>query len=185
MKNLTKKATVGLLALTSLVAVASQITTTIGVSETPTADFTLSNDSVTDTKTGLVWQRCVVGQSFDGTKCTGTPTEFTSFEKALANNKDGWRLPTIKELSSLSDHSVAQPALNLNVHKFSEGLDLVKNSDLALWSATPKSTPKSSWGQPTYKSYVYKLNNGEPTTTDRSTGKSYKVEAKYVLLVKN
>lgn len=186
MKQLNKKILLSsILATISLVAVASQITATVGISETPTTDFSTSNDSITDSKTGLVWQRCLVGQTFDGTVCTGTATTFTDFDSALSNTKDGWRLPTIKELSSLADHNVANPAINTQVHQFTNGIDFATNEKLALWSSTPIATPARSWGTPTYKSYAFKLSNGEPKATERGTGKAWGVEAKYVLLVKS
>jgi hypothetical protein len=56
---------------------------------------------VLDKTTNLVWQRCSVGQTFDKLKgCIGEAKEFT-FEEAQQLSKDGWRVPTIRELESL------------------------------------------------------------------------------------
>jgi hypothetical protein len=78
--------------------------------------FTYSTDGseVSDAKTGLVWQRCTVGQSWSGSTCTGTPSQY-SHEAALAYTKNqvGWRLPNVKELSSLLDRSVIGPSIDL------------------------------------------------------------------------
>ncbi len=53
-----------------------------------------------DPKTGLVWQRCSVGQTWDSRTCTGTAKDFT-FDDAQKLSGNGWRVPTIRELSSL------------------------------------------------------------------------------------
>lgn len=67
---------------------------------------------VTDTKTGLIWQRCSAGQSWDGSSCAGSAVTYTH-EQALAYAKTqtGWRLPTVKELSSLADKGRNNPAI--------------------------------------------------------------------------
>ena len=42
------------------------------VEATPTADFTDNGDgTVTHALTGLIWDRCSVGQAWNGTDCTG------------------------------------------------------------------------------------------------------------------
>lgn len=64
-----------------------------------------------DPKTGLMWDRCSVGQSWNGTTCTGTAIQFNwqdakdyvakfTNEQAKGGYTD-WRLPTIEELSSI------------------------------------------------------------------------------------
>lgn len=63
-----------------------------------------------DPKTGLYWDRCSVGQSWDDT-CTGTPLELNwqdaqDYVKKFTNEQakggyTNWRLPTIEELSSI------------------------------------------------------------------------------------
>ncbi|MEY4676142.1 MAG: hypothetical protein RLZZ470_649 [Pseudomonadota bacterium] len=67
---------------------------------------------VKDLETGLVWQRCVHGQQWDGQSCTGDPVaqDWNTAAKAVAGT--GWRLPTQKELQSLSETSCAELALN-------------------------------------------------------------------------
>jgi hypothetical protein len=70
---------------------------------------------VKDTQTGLVWQRCVLGQAWDGAACTGnlTPQDWPSATKAAAAAKP-WRLPTQAELQDLIEKSCSKPALNNN-----------------------------------------------------------------------
>ncbi|MBJ6922970.1 DUF1566 domain-containing protein, partial [Vibrio cholerae] len=51
---------------------------------TPNTAFSDNGDgTVTHHTTGLIWQRCSLGQSWDGTDCTGEATTFT-WEEALA-----------------------------------------------------------------------------------------------------
>ena len=63
--------------------------------------------TVTDDRTGLTWMRCSMGQSWDGTTCTGTAGNYDWSEaKALRSTYVGysdWRLPTMRELYTLVD----------------------------------------------------------------------------------
>lgn len=72
-----------------------------------------SGTEVTDTKTGLTWQRCSAGQSWNGSTCTGSAATYTH-EQALAYAKTqtGWRLPSVKELSSLADKGRSNPVID-------------------------------------------------------------------------
>ncbi|MCC5827396.1 DUF1566 domain-containing protein [Alkalimonas sp.] len=56
--------------------------------------------TVTDILTNLTWQRCTVGQHWNGEMCEGEASSFY-WDDAIALSKDGWRLPTIEELKSL------------------------------------------------------------------------------------
>jgi len=98
-----------------------------------------TDGTVSDLRTGLMWQQCPVGQS--GADCaTGTAQVF-SWDLALqylaasnaaggmANHSD-WRLPNIKELQSLIEVSCYDPAINLNIFPNEPGL--------YHWSSTPK-----------------------------------------------
>lgn len=80
----------------------------------PTAErFVSSGAEVTDQRTGLVWARCSVGQSWDGSTCNGSASTFIQ-EGALAHAQaqSGWRLPNVKELASLADKGCANPAID-------------------------------------------------------------------------
>jgi hypothetical protein len=55
---------------------------------------------VKDTNTGLVWQRCSVGQAWTGGTCSGSAKEF-NFSQAQALAGGGWRVPNKDELISL------------------------------------------------------------------------------------
>src|SRR5690606_14572885 len=75
---------------------------------TPDQDFTLHNDgTATHNSTGLMWMRCSLGQTWDGSTCTGAASSF-AWQNALvaaqshsfAGHSD-WRLPNKNELASL------------------------------------------------------------------------------------
>jgi Protein of unknown function (DUF1566) len=78
--------------------------------------FTYSADGseVTDTATGLVWRRCSEGQTWSGATCTGTAATYMH-EGALtqAKNQAGWRLPNVKELSSLVSLDRVGPSIDI------------------------------------------------------------------------
>lgn len=77
--------------------------------------------AVQDKKTGLIWMRCPVGMSWDGTGCGGVadsyvwedanavPREFNTAEYAGATD---WRLPTRDELMGLVEAKCSDPALS-------------------------------------------------------------------------
>ena len=78
--------------------------------------FSSDGSEVTDAQTGLIWRRCSEGQTWDlaTTTCTGTVATYTH-EAALAQAKTqpGWRLPNVKELSSLVDKSRVSPSIDV------------------------------------------------------------------------
>ena len=90
-------------------------------SSTPTAAFVDHGDgTVTDSRTGLMWMKCPLGLS--GAGCaTGSAQAYTwrqALEAAQGSRfagYDDWRLPNIKELSSLVERRCYGPAINLEV----------------------------------------------------------------------
>lgn len=70
--------------------------------------YSISADEqeVTDSKTGLIWRRCPEGMSWKGRTCTGKASfynhsEATARAKAASSPGAEWRLPVLKELSSI------------------------------------------------------------------------------------
>ncbi len=84
---------------------------------TPTSAFTDHGDgTVTHTVTGLMWQRCSMGQAWNGSGCSGEAGEYT-FEQAqgLTSSLGGhadWRLPSLWELMTIVDYDESNPAIN-------------------------------------------------------------------------
>lgn len=85
----------------------------------PTSRFIDNNDgTATDTRTGLMWMRCSLGQTWTGTTCTGTATQYR-WADALSQAQStsfatytDWRLPNVKELVSIVERRCANPAVN-------------------------------------------------------------------------
>ena len=112
---------------------------------TPTEkfDYTASNGNVLiDNRYGLMWMRCVVGQELhatfktcDGTALNANWTEaLTQVGVANADSKYGfndWRMPNIKELMSIVEHTCNSPALNDTLFPGASGV--------SVWSNTPAS----------------------------------------------
>ena len=74
----------------------------------------VASNAVLDTRTGLTWRRCAEGQVWNGTTCTGSALTFTH-EAALtraAAQTPAWRLPNVKELSSIADKALQNPAID-------------------------------------------------------------------------
>lgn len=114
----------------------------------PDDRFTVGGGIVTDKKTGLVWQQCAFGQVFKSQSandpCEGTAT-LVSWKDALdessrfegGNNID-WRLPNLKELSSLAELACFEPAINETMFPTTLG---------QFWTSTPEvwGTGASAW----------------------------------------
>lgn len=66
-----------------------------------------ANNVAVDAWTGLQWRRCLVGQTWNGSTCTGTASENLNFYQtlSLARQATGWRLPNAREMASLLDLS--------------------------------------------------------------------------------
>lgn len=92
----------------------------------------LNNDTeVQDGQTGLIWQRCSLGQTWSGNTCTGTATGYT-WGNAMQTPKitgNGWRVPNVKELKSL-----VEVACN---NAINETYFPVTSSNAGYWSSTP------------------------------------------------
>lgn len=138
--------------------------------ETERQGYVISADgqTVTDKNTGLVWMRCSLGQSWDGSSCAGSARQY-NWEQAKhiargfshAGYSD-WRLPTRDELKTLvycssgqregfdrdgdgggcrgsfRDPTIFEPAFP-NTPK-----------DSTFWSSSPDSSGRSGWAGSVY-----------------------------------
>ncbi|MBL0440694.1 DUF1566 domain-containing protein [Aeromonas veronii] len=134
---------------------------------TPSADFSDNGDgTVTHHTTGLIWQRCSLGQSWDGTDCTGEARTY-SWERALAaaeqNTLAGfsdWRLPNKNELASIVEYRCYQPAIN--------NQQFPNTPSAWYWSSSPNArNSNDAWDVDFsngsvngYVAYGYKYDNG-------------------------
>ena len=69
----------------------------------------------------LVFMRCSLGQTWDGTTCIGEASTF-AWSEALQfsrgfefNQRKTWRLPNVKELSIITERACVRPAINENI----------------------------------------------------------------------
>ncbi|MCO6355704.1 DUF1566 domain-containing protein [Pseudoalteromonas shioyasakiensis] len=90
---------------------------------TPDSRFVINEDgTVSDSETGLMWQRCTFGQSYDSDTdtCEGTSQQLTwgealrGAENATFADYTDWHVPNVKELASILEHSCVQPSINEN-----------------------------------------------------------------------
>lgn len=112
--------------------------------DTPTADFSLSGATVSHSSTGLMWDRCPLGMSWDSntSSCTGTAGSYT-WQQALqasvaanANNHLGysdWRVPNRRELNSIIERCGHSPAINQEVFPDTPGTG---GGSAEFWSAS-------------------------------------------------
>jgi len=102
----------------------------------PTERYTIASGVVTDTVTGLVWQQHAPASTY-------AQSEGSAYCSALnlGGFDSGWRLPTIKELSTLIDYSVPQGSLMMDATAFAG------EPANWFWSSTPVTgVPSSAWG---------------------------------------
>lgn len=95
--------------------------------------------TVTDTRTSLMWKKCVEGLS--GPNCDIGyvqsflwPTALEHAESHVFSAYNDWRLPSIKELRSLVEECRSSPALNTSIFPAS-------GASGAVWSSTPSPNP--------------------------------------------
>jgi len=136
------------------------------LASTPSSRFNVAgNGTIVDSATDLMWQRCLVGVS--GANCDNAkPLELTWAEAlqypAKLNDADGfagfkdWRLPNIRELSTLAEVQCVAPAINLEI-----------------FPATP---PSHVWTSSPYHFYTHyswyvDFNNGAATYDERIRAK--------------
>lgn len=103
----------------------------LNVADWTTGTNVTSGDMMTDTITGLVWQRCALGQTWTGSTCSGAGGTFTWPQalQAARNAGAGWRLPNAKELDAMLDRRCASPAVNPTLFPGAQSLKT--------WSSTP------------------------------------------------
>ena len=120
------------------------------------------SSTVTDTYTGLMWQRCSVGQTWLINQCNGTPREFEGYDdwgRALKEAEGSsfarytdWRVPNVKELLSIVNYKNFNPAISTDV--FPNTPKGTLNNDILYWTSTPRDKESI---------YIVSFNNGKFT----------------------
>jgi hypothetical protein len=110
------------------------------------ADFAfLANDSqVLDKRTGLIWMRCIEGQTWTGATCVAedpnavNPGPRLTYEQARwlaasrSTDREKWRVPTQKELLSLREPNCYSPSMSLRLFPTQPAW----SSDGSFWTST-------------------------------------------------
>jgi hypothetical protein len=127
-----------------------------------TGQFTAGTDTdgttaiVTDSKTGLIWKRCLEGQAFAAgppAACNNAATTYT-WPLALTLTSGGWRVPNIKELQSIVDEGKStlvdpdDPTKGLNPAIDIACFPTPANTGVYVWSASPytgDTSPPKAW----------------------------------------
>src|SRR5438105_3722939 len=76
--------------------------------------FIVNGDEIYDSKTNLTWQRCSIGQTWKGDKCSGEVQGLT-WEQARKAAHANWRLPSREELLGLVEAPCGLPQSEKNV----------------------------------------------------------------------
>ena len=82
-----------------------------GRASAPAGRYTTDADTVYDTKTKLTWQQALSSSSY-------TQAGAASYCSSLGLNGATWRLPTVKELVTIVDVSVASPGPTIDSTAF-------------------------------------------------------------------
>ena len=156
---LLKKLTLGMTLCLLFSSSFSQTCKTSITASTPDSRFTPQGDgTVLDTQTNLIWKRCSEGQVWNGStsNCTGSASTYTwqgALDAAQTLNNSGgyagktdWRLPNIKELSSIVELRCYAPAINLSVFP--------DTNASVVWSSSPNAYDGSyAWSVVFYDGY--------------------------------
>lgn len=147
--------------------------------------YQVKDGLVKDSKAGLMWMRCSLGQKWDGSTCQGEATRY-SWEKAMdvpeqfefASYKD-WRVPSHDELKSLVHCSGGQTNKLDKWHSQCDGdftsptiaqAAFPKTPDSWFWSSSPE-TDDWFWSFPftTFGNFAWVVNfgNGLDVTSHR------------------
>lgn len=121
------------------------------VASKPTSQYSITNGTVTDLRTGLMWDQCPWGQS--GSTCAATGQDIFSWTLALGvsatanaavyKGYSDWRLPNVKELRSIVESCRKAPSVNEIVFPNTPGVDYFSGG---FWSSSPSAAnPGGAW----------------------------------------
>jgi hypothetical protein len=106
----------------------------------PPGRYAVASGTVLDTKTGLTWQQNLPSTNYIWGSA-GLPGTAQNYCATLSLSGSGWRLPTVKELETIVDFSISDPAIDPVAFPGTPTLGF-------FWSATPLATtnPSGAWG---------------------------------------
>jgi len=117
----------------------------------PAGRYTVASGTVKDIKTKLNWQQMV-------RSTPSNQTDAAAYCTGLSLNGSGWRLPTLIELETIVDYSVAPPGPTIDTTYFPS------TPQAAFWTASP------SIGASTAAYVGFQIGNaGYSYTTDTTT----------------
>jgi hypothetical protein len=101
--------------------------------------YEIKRATVYDKQRRLTWQRCSVGQTWDGKTCLGAVENLTWDDAwdAAAHAGAGWRVPTKDELLTLISQACHDPAVN------EQAFPGMNSDNLLYWSGTQD--PSGVW----------------------------------------
>lgn len=145
MKLLNQTSLALLFTLAASTSFAQQVCNSNVEQNTPDSRFELTAGEALDTQTGLIWQRCLLGQTWNSAtaQCEGF-LQTVNWKEALESASGNWRVPNIKELGSIVEHACGNPSINLNVFP---GTPITPS----IWTSTPgrfqlgQTTQNSAW----------------------------------------
>lgn len=146
--------------------------------------FQVKDGLVKDTRTGLMWMRCILGSTWNNTSCQGKGQGY-SWEEAMkipqgftyAGYSD-WRIPSVEELMTLVDKEAGNedegiPFINQSVfsaqHRCMDekGKFDLNNKVCTIWSSAPNTYDNSyAWCVDFYIEDI----NADPGRKDRKYG---------------
>ena len=130
--------------LVSTTAAMAQVCKTESIERSTLPEQFLDNGdgTITDASTGLMWMRCSLGQTYTEGRCSGSARSFSwsgGLTAANSLNSAGghagyanWRVPNIKELSSIVEYQCHSPAIDLAIFPDTPAE--------TYWSSTPVDT---------------------------------------------
>lgn len=103
--------------------------------------FINDNGTITELESGLTWMRCAVGQTWNGSTCSGNANVFTwknAFQEEDKINQGtgfagqrNWHLPNLAELATIVERQCNTPRINLELFPATPAA--------AFWTANHKS----------------------------------------------